>query len=172
MEVSGVFNSCETLLTKSVFCRASFNSAFKLRTMSQLPTPMASTSTAMSSPSVSRGGARRLRERGGIDEIRGDLPMRQRVADFRGDERAFPVRRKFARESATGLALSSSMRKANFILQRRIGLHEAAQSVHDAVQVQLRAENQIGFAIEPVPEHELEFVLQEIARAFRPCHRR
>ena len=53
MEVSGVFSSCETLLTKSVFCRAKVNPALRFRTMSQLPTPMASTRTAMSRPSVS-----------------------------------------------------------------------------------------------------------------------
>ena len=161
MEVSGVFNSWETLLTKSVFCRASFNSAFRLLTMSQLPMPMASTSTATSRPSVSLGGAGGLRERGGVDEIRGDLPMRQRVADFRGDERSFPICRKSGARKGDGFGVVVEQRQANFIAQRGFGLHETAQAVHEAVQIQLRAENQAGFAIEPVPEHELEFVLQK-----------
>ena len=46
------------------------------------------------------GGVRRLGELRGIDEIRGHLPMRQRLADFRGDERAFPVRLRNRRAKA------------------------------------------------------------------------
>ena len=52
IDVSGVFNSCDTLLTKSVFCRASRSCRFKSATISQLPTPMATSSTLMSRPSV------------------------------------------------------------------------------------------------------------------------
>ena len=54
MLVSGVFNSCETLLTKSVFCRASASCRCKSATMSALPSPMASTSTPINNPNVSR----------------------------------------------------------------------------------------------------------------------
>ena len=83
MEVSGVFNSCETLPTKSVFCRASFNSAPRLRTISRLPMPMAISSTAIEQAERELGRAGGLRELRRIDEIRGDFPMRQRLADLR-----------------------------------------------------------------------------------------
>ena len=53
IEVSGVFSSWETLLTKSVFCRASVSWRLRSATISQLPTPMASSSTPISRPIVS-----------------------------------------------------------------------------------------------------------------------
>ena len=88
--------------------------------------------------------------------------MRQRVADFGGDERSLPIRRKTAPATKCdwfGVVVED--RQADFIAQCRAGLHQAAQAVHDAVQVQLRAENQIRFGAQPVPEHELEFVLEK-----------
>ena len=87
--------------------------------------------------------------------------MRQRVADFGGDQRALPVRRKTGLGQSDGFGVVVEDREADFIAQFRAGLHQPAQAVHDAVQVQLRAENQIRFGAEPVPEHEPEFVLEE-----------
>ena len=42
-------------------------------------------------------GARRFRELRRINQIRRDLPMRQRIADFGGDKRAFPIGLEFGR---------------------------------------------------------------------------
>src|ERR1035437_3420691 len=83
------------------------------------------------------------------------------VTDFRGDERTFPIRLKFFTRNHDGLGVVVEERDANLVAQFRVGLHEFAQAIHDTRQIELRAENQIGFAVEPVPEYELEFVLQK-----------
>ena len=78
------------------------------------------------------GRVRGLSELCGIDEIRGDLPMRQRIADFRGDERAFPIRLKFFPRKHDGFGVVVEQRDTNLIAQFRVGLHEFAQAIHYA----------------------------------------
>ena len=115
----------------------------------------------MSRPSVSLAVFAVCASWAGLIEIGGHLPMRQRVADFGGDERPLPVRRETGLRQGDRFGVVVENRDADFIAQFRAGLHQSAQAVHNAVQVQLRAEDQIGFGAQPVPEHEPEFVLEK-----------
>ena len=58
--------------------------------MSQLPMPMASTSSATSSPNGQPRRGRRAAGLRGIEQIDGDFPVGQGLADFGGDERMLP----------------------------------------------------------------------------------
>ena len=94
--------------------------------MSQLPTAMASTQHADQEPEGQLERVRGLGEFGGIQQIDGEFPVRQRVADFGGDERPLPSGLKTGARKGHRLGVVVEDRQADFIAQFRLARPDRA----------------------------------------------
>jgi len=145
MEVSGVFSSCETLLTKSVFCRASASCLFKSATISQLPIPNRQHEHRNQQPQRQLQRPGRLRELRRVQRINRYFPVRQGFADFRGHERTFPRRVKIrVRRALAGGVVEQG--EANFLAQGGLQLLHKVRKPSTRRARQLSAKDQTRVA--------------------------
>ena len=171
MEVSGVFNSCETLLTKSVFCCASNISRRTSRPMNDPPATMA----AMSRITMKKNAHCSVRAARlnccGSNEVERGLPVGQDFADFRGDEGMFPVGGEALPRECDGMPGIVENGHANVVVTFRregrpsarqlLSVHRLFKCFHQSVLVELRAEDDGRVGAGMKPDEQPHFVLEE-----------
>ena len=104
----------------------------------------------------------RPREFRRVEEIQRNFPMRERFADFGSDEWPLPG------SSKTGMRKSGrpggivKQRDANFLAERRVELFQGWFEFFDeADQRKLRAENILWSFRSPIPEEDIQFIIDE-----------
>ncbi len=122
---------------------------------------------------------RRFRHHLGIGQVKRGFPVGQRLADFGRHERMFPVglevgdreRHGLPRVIEQGEAVAGGAGRdgaAAFLLEFR-RLEHRAQSFEELRLVELRAKNQVVSGRWPVPDHQLQLVVEKTGQGPRSC---
>ena len=116
----------------------------------------------MSRPSVSSQRVGGLGELGGVQQVYGEFPVRQGLADFSGDEGALPVGAKAGVGQRDRPRVVVQERDADFLAQGGLDLlDDGAEALDEAGQGELGAESQLRIAGRAVPEEHVELVIDE-----------